>query len=218
MNTTHVIVVEIPKPLWKNDNGSHGNWYAHNRLMQTLKRLGWAEAADWRNRHDGVSFEHCRLDVYVQYPPNGRSRADPSNADNVGKPIIDGFTKAGLWPDDNWRHVEGPFYRMSPTIAPKGLHRLEFHITETTKRRRPAMSPQHETQRMKRQQALAVGRIDTASTLTDTLISIVNAIRDQGAPEDTFEHLTQALTGLNQTRRALAAASRSLYRHSEEQP
>lgn len=78
------------------------------------------------------------------------------------------------------------------------------------------MSPQHETQRMKRQQALAVGRIDTASTLTDTLISIVNAIRDQGAPEDTFEHLTQALTGLNQTRRALAAASRSLYRHSEE--
>ena len=86
MNTTHVIVVEIPKPLWKNDNGSHGNWYAHNRLMQTLKRLGWAEAADWRNRHDGVSFEHCRLDVYVQYPPNGRSRADPSNADNVANP------------------------------------------------------------------------------------------------------------------------------------
>ena len=70
------------------------------------------------------------------------------------------------------------------------------------------MSPQHETQRMKRQQALAVGRIDTTSTLTDTLIRIVNAIRDQGAPEDTLEHLTMAL----------AAASRSLYRHSEEQP
>lgn len=80
------------------------------------------------------------------------------------------------------------------------------------------MSPQHETQRMKRQQALAVGRIDTTSTLTDTLISIVNAIRDQGAPEDALEHLTQALAGLNQTRRALTAASRSLYRHSEEQP
>lgn len=71
---------------------------------------------------------------------------------------------------------------------------------------------------MKRQQALAVGRIDTTSTLTDTLISIVNAIRDQGAPEDALEHLTQALAGLNQTRRALAATSRSLYRHSEEQP
>ena len=70
------------------------------------------------------------------------------------------------------------------------------------------MSPQHETQRMKRQQALAVGRIDTTSTLTDTLIRIVNAIRDQGAPEDTLEHLTMALAALNQTRRALAAASR----------
>ena len=52
------------------------------------------------------------------------------------------------------------------------------------------MTPQHETQRMKRQQVLAVGRIDTTSTLTDTLISIVNAIRDQGAPEDALEHLT----------------------------
>lgn len=80
------------------------------------------------------------------------------------------------------------------------------------------MSPQHETQRMKRQQALAVGRIDTTSTLTDTLILIVNAIRNQGAPEDTLEHLTMALAALNQTRRTLAAASRSLYRHSEEQP
>lgn len=78
MNTTHVIVVEIPKPLWKNDNGSHGNWYAHNRLMQTLKRLGWAEAADWRNRHDGVSFEHCRLDVYVQYRPTAEAAPTPA--------------------------------------------------------------------------------------------------------------------------------------------
>lgn len=132
MDTTHVIVVEIPKPLWKNDNGSHGSWYAHNRLMQTLKRLGWATDSNWRRTHAGIGFERCRLDVYVQYPPHGRARADPSNADNVGKPIIDGFTIAGLWPDDNWRHVEGPFYRMSRTTAPKGLHRLEFHITDLT--------------------------------------------------------------------------------------
>ena len=100
MNTTHVIVVEIPKPLWKNDNGSHGNWYAHNRLMQTLKRLGWAEAADWRNRHDGVSFEHCRLDVYVQYPPNGRSRADPSNSRTFAALEERGLIQPDFY--DNW--------------------------------------------------------------------------------------------------------------------
>lgn len=130
-----VIVIDIPKPLWKTDNGSHGSHWAHNRLMQRLKRLGWAVASDYRNTHDRIRFEHCRLDVYVQYPPRGRSRADPSNADNVGKPIIDGFTKAGLWEDDNWQHVEGPFYRMAHTIAPPGLHRLEFHITETPRRK-----------------------------------------------------------------------------------
>ncbi|KFI49934.1 hypothetical protein [Bifidobacterium biavatii] len=129
--TTHTITITIPKALWKNDNGSHGNWYAHNRLMQQLKRLGWAAAVNWRSQHDQLAFDHCRLDVYVRYPPRGRARADPSNADNVGKPIIDGFTKAGLWPDDNWHHVEGPFYRMSPNTAPPGQHILEFHITPT---------------------------------------------------------------------------------------
>ena len=41
-----------------------------------------------------------------------------------------------------------------------------------------------ETQRIKRQWALAVGRIDTTSTMVDTLTATVNAIRDQGAPED----------------------------------
>lgn len=73
-----------------------------------------------------------------------------------------------------------------------------------------------ETQRAKRQQALATGRVDAACIFTDTLIGTINAIRDQGAPEDVLEHLTDALAGLNQTRRALAAASRSLCHHSEE--
>lgn len=124
-----VILVDIPKPLWKTDNGSHGHWGAHAALMRTLKRRGWLAARDWRNTHAGRSFDRCRLDVYVRYPPRGRARADPSNADNVGKPVIDGFTRAGLWPDDDWRHVEGPFYRMSPHTAPPGMHVLEFHIT-----------------------------------------------------------------------------------------
>ncbi len=75
-----------------------------------------------------------------------------------------------------------------------------------------------ETQRIKRQWALAVGRIDTTSTMVDTLTATVNAIRDQGAPEDVLEQLTQALTGLNQTRRALASASRRLYQRVEERP
>lgn len=131
MSVNDIITIEIPKALWKTDNGSHGHWATHNRLMRTLKRLGWAEALDWRRSHDDRTFNHVRLDVYVHYPARGRARADPSNADNVGKPIIDGFTAAGLWPDDDWKHVEGPFYRMSPIIAPTGIHRLEFHIAET---------------------------------------------------------------------------------------
>lgn len=78
------------------------------------------------------------------------------------------------------------------------------------------MTPQRETQHMKRRQALAIGRIDITRDLTDMLIRIINNIRDQSAPEDTLEHLTQALTGLNQTRKALAAANRSLYTHQED--
>ncbi len=108
MNTTHADADEIPETIVEERQRLARQLVRAQPAHADPQRLGWAEAADWRNRHDGVSFEHCRLDVYVQYPPNGSSRADPSNADNVGKPIIDGFTKAGLWPDDNWRHVEGP--------------------------------------------------------------------------------------------------------------
>lgn len=126
---TQVIEVRLPKGQWKNDNGSHGSWKAHWVLMRDLKRRGYTMARIWRNGHKGMSFGHCRLDVYVDYPPRGRARADPSNADNIGKPIIDGFTQAGLWPDDDWKHVQGPFYRMGPKTEEQGWHTLEFHIT-----------------------------------------------------------------------------------------
>lgn len=58
--------------------------------------------------------------------------------------------------------------------------------------------------------------VAAAYIFTDTLIGTINAIRDQGAPEDVLEHLTDTLAGLNQARRALDGASRSLCHHSEE--
>lgn len=124
-----VISIVIPKKLWKTDNGSHGSWRAHALLMRQLKTLGYVHARNFRALHDGVSFERCTLDVFVSYPPRGKANADPSNADNVGKPIIDGFTKAGLWPDDSWEHVEGPFYRMDDAVAKPYEHVLRFCIS-----------------------------------------------------------------------------------------
>jgi crossover junction endodeoxyribonuclease RusA len=123
------IEVMIPINQWKNDNGSHGHWAVHNRLMRALNDRGAAIAHNHRMEHDGISFQHCMLDVYVCYAARGRSLADPSNADNIGKPIIDGFTRAGLWPDDRWKYVEGPFYRLGERVMPPGMHMLEFVIT-----------------------------------------------------------------------------------------
>lgn len=48
-------------------------------------------------------FKHCNVRVIV-YPPSNR-RVDPPNFYPTVKPIIDGMTDAGVWDDDDWKHL-----------------------------------------------------------------------------------------------------------------
>lgn len=81
------------------------------------------------NAARGVHFKRAHVTAYVQYPSN--NRADPTNAAPSAKPIIDGFTKAGLWADDDSKHVIGPdFRREAEQTGIKGLHRIRFIIQE----------------------------------------------------------------------------------------
>ena len=134
------IVVDIPAALWKTSNGPHEHWRAAAGRRARLKRIGWATAMSWRRLRANAGlpdrFDRCELTIAIQYPPRA-GRADPANTADIAKPIIDGFTRAGLWADDDSRHITTTSFTRSDTAAPPGLHRLEFHIHPTDTKDEP---------------------------------------------------------------------------------
>lgn len=120
------ISIDITKANWITENGSHGSHWVLSRKRKALKQIGYLYC---RNSLRGAHFEKAHVTAYVQYPT--RARADPANASPTVKPIIDGFTQAGLWADDDDEHVVGPDMRREPgTTGVKGLHRIRLVIEE----------------------------------------------------------------------------------------
>lgn len=120
------LTIGITASNWITENGAHGSYWTLNRKRRALKEIGYLRCL---NAARGVRFERAHVTAYVQYPSN--NRADPTNAAPSAKPIIDGFTGAGLWVDDDSKHVIGPdFRREEGQTGVKGLHRIRFVIEE----------------------------------------------------------------------------------------
>ena len=120
------LTIDITEPNWITENGSHGSHWTLSRKRRALKELGFLRCL---NAARGVHFKRAHVTAFVQYPTS--CRADPTNAAPSAKPIIDGFTRAGLWVDDDSRHVLGPdFRREEGTTGVRGLHRIRFVIEE----------------------------------------------------------------------------------------
>ncbi len=120
------LTIDITPANWITENGAHGSYWTLNRKRRALKEIGYLRCL---NAARGVRFKRAHVTAFVQYPSN--NRADPTNAAPSAKPIIDGFTSAGLWVDDDSKHVIGPdFRREEGQTGVKGLHRIRFVIEE----------------------------------------------------------------------------------------
>jgi len=75
-------------------------------------------------------FNVAHVTVWISWPD--RRRRDRLNIAPTIKACIDGFTDAGLWPDDDDTHLIGPDFRTTPELAGLGrrVTRLEFDIKE----------------------------------------------------------------------------------------
>jgi len=72
---------------------------------------------------------HVWVRVFIEWPQASRKR-DAQNLQPTFKACVDGFTDAGLWPDDDDEHVTGPHgYATTKKAGPK-LVRLHFVFTE----------------------------------------------------------------------------------------
>lgn len=73
----------------------------------------------------------ARVICFVTREVNGpKERWDPANWYPSAKACVDGFTDAGLWPDDSILHVIGPDMRGVPGRREKPYGRLIFRVID----------------------------------------------------------------------------------------
>ncbi|HEX9986918.1 MAG TPA: hypothetical protein VGE45_00355 [Chloroflexia bacterium] len=94
---TPVVVIDFPRLPSVNDMIKvAANTHARNRFEQNWRNEGKMVALNWVNKHNYV-FAHAL--IVVRVTRENKIRRDIHNL--YCKPILDGFTDAGLWLDDN---------------------------------------------------------------------------------------------------------------------
>ena len=122
--TTADLVLDIAKSDWHTPN-DRGQWYIFAPKVKRNRAAAKKAAIE-----SGLgAFTVAHVTAHIGYPRRGI--ADPGNACDVVKAILDGLTDAGIWPDDDSRHVIGPDYRQEsgPTGRP-GIHTVRLVLVE----------------------------------------------------------------------------------------
>lgn len=107
------ITIHVPDNEWMSQN-SRMNHMALQRKRNDVKGRAIMLARSWQhaNPEQAKLLERTpRVHVTAIMHMKTNGRYDPENGAPTVKAIIDGFTKAGFWPDDDYKHVVGPDYR-----------------------------------------------------------------------------------------------------------
>ena len=118
-----MIAVEFPKVLFISANDRFPHWAEKARRTKALRTLAHLAA-----RETAPVPTPTLVAVTIHRPRRGTLR-DPDNAQPTWKALIDGFTDAGLWPDDDRHHVLGPVARIAPKNRDDDQYRFEFTFT-----------------------------------------------------------------------------------------
>lgn len=117
----HTISVDVHATYWLTSNQRH-HWAVKARRTATVRMLA-------RHAARGLPVvERCRVTAAIGYPT--ASKADPSNAAPTVKACLDGLTDAGVWPDDDSRHVLAVTYVRGPETRRRGMYHVVIQIEE----------------------------------------------------------------------------------------
>lgn len=101
------------------------HWARHHRVTRHLRYT-----AAWLTRSQHIPALG-RAHIVAVYEPPDRRRRDPANLYPSVKACVDGLVDAGVLPDDDAAHLEGPDMRLGARER-HGLGRLVLHIREVT--------------------------------------------------------------------------------------
>lgn len=106
----------IPKDLWLTSNGRYHHMAKAGKVRE-LRQLGNIQARAQRLQ---VSSQPMRAAIYVGYAT--QRRADPPNAYPTVKPLVDGLVDAGVFRDDDDKHIPEMAFLRAPEKVKAGLH------------------------------------------------------------------------------------------------
>lgn len=125
MTRSFEVTFEVPDGLWLSANGKRLHWTVVRRRVADLRYLAYLTA-----RQMGLPQDFGRSHVGVLITPRSTGQYDPNNASPTTKPLIDGLTDWGIWPNDDHKWVEGPDHRRGDGIAPPGKRIVHLTVTE----------------------------------------------------------------------------------------
>lgn len=88
-------------------NGTH--WRTYRANADQWKHAANHDIHQWKNEHPShqiPTLQHAQIDIWIYKARRGRY--DPANLYPTAKAIIDTYVQAGLLPDDNHEHLDGP--------------------------------------------------------------------------------------------------------------
>ena len=112
----------IPNSIWLSSN-QRLHWAAKANRTKELRQMATIAG------HSLPRFTRpVRVTALIGYATN--TTADPINAADTGKPLIDGLVSAGVFIDDSHEYVLGPDYRRDPVKSKRGFHTVRLEIEE----------------------------------------------------------------------------------------
>lgn len=120
-----MFTIDIPANLVHTLN-ARGHWTKHRAKIKALRELG---AIKWREQQQPM-LPWASISLWIQYPD--KRRRDVHNDMATVKPLIDGMVSAGMLPDDDHTHLDGPhLHFVTSEPCPKGLgRRYMFQVWE----------------------------------------------------------------------------------------
>ena len=108
--------LDIPTKLVHTLN-ARGHWTKHRAKIKALRELGGIK---WREQQHPM-MDRASVSIWIQYPD--KRRRDVHNDMATAKPLIDGMVSAGMLPDDDHRHLDGPHLHVADSLCPRGVGR-----------------------------------------------------------------------------------------------
>ncbi|MCT1689897.1 hypothetical protein M3B11_02800 [Brevibacterium sp. p3-SID960] len=119
------LVIDVPANEWLSANDRR-HWADKARRTKALRH----RAAMLARQARLTVATPCIVVAEICYPRGGR--ADPANASDAVKPILDGLTDASVWVDDDSEHVPAVTYRRGSKTDQQGWHRITLTFIPQT--------------------------------------------------------------------------------------